>query len=358
MSRTRVATWRSLLAVAVLFLCSGCAATTSQTPLPQPGAAAGRTTTARAEDCFPFERLPQRLQGRASDLLLNALDGEALYTIAADIKPMSSGFYSTQVTVANPELREVDEIRQILRMWTCGDEIDAIVHPFSAVYEGKRPLDAAVFNRPALQRMMARQQAFFAPYGLSPSADPAVALMAIEYDTTTARLRGYGYFFGYPDYAVDFFVSAADEQKATDTHVPRDFISLPTVRGERRFVYAAPKGHSLNAEDLALRSATEKVFADYSARRARHITKDSSAGVLALVREWFDDGRGDVRPSNASTCASTPAARSRDALPIEGHSKMRSCTESFMMAPALASVSGNENIVPWPTVLVTFRAAP
>jgi hypothetical protein len=290
-------------------LCCGCAAATSQTPLQQSRAAdVGTPTTARAEECFPFERLPQRLQSRASDLLLSALDGEALYTIAADIKSMSSGFYSAQVTVANPDLRDVDEIRQILQSWTCGGEIDAMVHPFAAVYEGKRPLDATVFNRPALRQMLARHQAFFAPYGLSPASNPAVALMAIEYDTTTARLRGYGYFFGYPDYAVDFFVRAADEEKATGAHVARDFVSLPTVRGDRRFVYAAPKGHSLNAEDRALRSEVEQVFAEYRARRARHIQRGSSAGVLALVREWFDDGRGDVRPSNASKRASTPAA--------------------------------------------------
>ncbi len=289
---------RSLYAGAVVLLLGGCAAAISQAPA---GSSSVQAGAARAEDCFPFERLPQALQGRATDLLLNALDGEALYTIAADIKPMSSGFYSAQVTVAEPDLRDADQVRQILQAWTCGGEIEAAVHPFSAVYEGRRPLDAAVFNLPALRRMLAKHQAFFAPYGVSPSTDPMIALMAIEYDTTSARLRGYGYFFGYPDYAVDFFAAAADEQKATGGQVARDFIRLPTVRGEGRFVYAAPKGHEPNAEDLALRARVEQVFAEYEVRRARHITPGSSAGVLALVREWFDNGRGDVRPSNAAT---------------------------------------------------------
>ena len=167
------------------------------------------------------------------------------------------------------------------------------------MYEGRRPLDAAVFNLPALRRMLAEHQAFFGPFGVSPFTDPMVALMAIEYDTTSARLRGYGYFFGYPDYAVDFFAKAADEEKGSRTPVAREFISLPTMRGKGRFVYAAPTGHQLNADDLALRAGVEKVFADYQARRARHIREGSSAGVLALVREWFDNGRGDVRPSNA-----------------------------------------------------------
>lgn len=34
---------------------------------------------------------------RADALLFKALDGEALYTIAADLKPLSSGFVSMQI---------------------------------------------------------------------------------------------------------------------------------------------------------------------------------------------------------------------------------------------------------------------
>ena len=230
---------------------------------------------------------------------MKALDGEALYTIASAIKPMSSGISSLQVDAAAPDLTDADTLRQILASWTCGGEIRATLHHFAAVYQGKRPLDAVVFNVPRMRALVRDRASFFGPYGVSPSSDPIEVLMAIEYDQTTARLRGYGYLFGYPDYAVDFFVQASDSQKASGTFVERDFISLPTVLGERHFVYAAPKGHQPNEADKALRAATEKVYQDYVARRARHIKDGSASGVLALVREWFDDGRGDVRPSNA-----------------------------------------------------------
>ena len=252
-----------------------------------------------ASACFPFESLPAALRPRAETLLLKALDGEALYTIASNIKPMSSGIASLQVDAAAPDLTDADALRQILATWTCGGEIRAVLHHFAAVYEGKRPLDAAVFNVPRMRALVRDRAAFFGPYGLSPSSDPIEVLMAVEYDQTTARLRGYGYLFGYPDYAVDFFVQAADSQKANGTFVERDFISLPTVLGERHFVYAVPKGHQANDADKALRAATERVYQDYVARRARHIKDGSASGVLALVREWFDDGKGDVRPSNA-----------------------------------------------------------
>ena len=256
-------------------------------------------SSAPAAACFPFETLAPALRDRAETLLLKALDGEALYTIAADLKPMSSGIASLQIDVAQPDVTEADDLRTILGAWTCGGEIRATVHHFAAVYQGKRPMDAVVFNLPRLRAMLREKAAFFAPRGISAATDPLEALMAVEYDPTTARLRGYGYLFGYPDYAVDFFVEASDAQKAGGAFVERDFISLPTVLGERHFVYAAPKGHTPNSADLALRAAAQKVYDDYATRRARHITPGSARGVLALVREWFDDGRGDVRPSNA-----------------------------------------------------------
>lgn len=285
----------SILALG-LFLSSCAPATAPQT---HPATAPARPAGLTAADCFPFERLAEPLRKRARDLLLTALDSEALYTIASDIKPMSSGFYTTQVTVATPDLRDAEEVREVLRTWTCGGELSASVHHFAAVYEGRRPLEGVVFNLPAVRRMLEAKQAFFAGYGISRSADPVESLMAVEYDSSSARLRGYGYFFGYPDYAVDFFAVAADEQKKTGTLVPRDFLSLPTARGERRFVYATPKGHQQNDADRALKAAVERVFTDYMARRTRHIKGDDSTHVLALIREWFDDGKGVVKPSNA-----------------------------------------------------------
>lgn len=258
-----------------------------------------------ATECFPFERLPATLQARASGMLLQALDGEALYTLAGGLKPMSSGFVSSSFTVDAPDLAEAEAVRQVLSAWTCGGEIAAGLHHFAAVYGGRRSLEAVVFHRPALRDLLVRHATFFTPYGLSPSSDPMEVVMTVEYAATSQRLRGYGYLFGYPDYAVDFFVEASEAQRREEvetgkgTLVPRDFVSLQTVRGERRFVYAVPKGHEANAADEALRAEADAVYADYAERRARHVQEGASSGVLALVREWFDDGTGDVRPSNA-----------------------------------------------------------
>ena len=252
-----------------------------------------------AAACFPFETLPPELQTRAEDMLLRALDSEALYTIASTIKPMSSGILTLQISVAAPALDEAENVRRILEKWTCGGEISALLHHFAAVFDGRRSLDVSVFNLPALRRLLTERAAFFAPYGLSASADPMEVAMAVDYEPTGARFRGYGLLFGYPDYAIDFFVKASDSEKDTKVFVERSFLSLPAFAGERRFVYAVPKDHQPNDADRALRARVEPVFADYSARRKRHITAGSSRGVLTLLREWFDDGTGKVRPSHA-----------------------------------------------------------
>ena len=264
------------------------------TPVP----AAQVATRADAAACFPFETLAPALRARAETMLLRALDGEALYSIATDIKPMSSGVASARVRVDDPDLADAEELRQILRVWTCGGEISAHLHHFAAVYDGARPLEAMVVNHAALRRVLDERAAFFGRYGLSSSSDPMEVMMAVEYDRTSARFRGYGLLFGYPDHAVDFFVEAADTQAETGAFVERDFISLPTMRGTNYFVYAVPKGHVTVDEDRQLRERAEPVFTDYQARRTRHIRGDSAEGVLDLVREWFDNGTGDVRPSN------------------------------------------------------------
>lgn len=267
---------------------------------------------APASECFPFERLPEALRPKAEAMLLQALDGEALYTIAGGLKPMSSGFVSSSFKVGAPDLADAEATRQVLSAWTCGGEIAAGLHHFAAVYQGARSMEAVVFHRPALRDLLVRHASYFSPFGLSPSSDPMEVVMTVEYAGATPRLRGYGYLFGYPDYAVDFFAQASETQRLEEektgkgTLVPRDFFSLSTVRGERRFVYAVPKGHEPNDADRALKAAADTLYADYAARRARHIKGDSAAGVLALVREWFDDGTGDVRPSHARRQPSKP----------------------------------------------------
>jgi hypothetical protein len=292
----------------------------------------------RAE-CFPFERLSAEQRKRGEELLLKALDNEALYTIVGGLKPMSSGFQSFQLQISLPRIEfaeaekvvrelearkgeelsaddkrrltqakqaverkqtldRINDTRVIFEQWKCGEEIFADVQHFSEVYEGRRHLDAVVFSRPRLRQMLAEKTDFFSRWGITANSHPLQVLYAVEVDKTNARFGGYGYLFGYPDYAVRFFALASDEQNFTGKFVERDFYSIPTFERETNgFVYATPKGHTENETDKALRARSMEIFTAYKKRRAEYIG-EGKKGVVEMLRDWFCEAN-KCSPSNA-----------------------------------------------------------
>lgn len=303
-------------------------------------AAYGQNLTAR-ENCFAFEKLPGEQRKKAEELLLKALDSEALYTIAGNLKPMSSGFQSFQIQVqlsrlepaeAEKTVRElgakrtdelsaseksrlsqaksaaqrqaaldqINETRRIFDEWRCGEnELFADVHHFARAYEGKRHLDAVVFARPALRKMLAEKSDFFSRWGVTMNSHPLEALYAVDRDETSARFAGYGYLFGYPDAAVRFFVESAFNEELTGRFVERDFLSIPTIKSEKNgFVYAVPKAYTESDADKTLRTQAMRIFTSYQRRRAAYIG-EGKKGVVELVRDWFC-AAGKCSPQNAA----------------------------------------------------------
>jgi hypothetical protein len=287
-------------------------------------------TAARA-DCFPFERLAPEKRERAEQLLLKALDSEALYTIVGNLKPMSSGFLSFDFPARLPRLseqealdaektlgakaaetlsaeekarlaqakqavsrartlREIEEIREILALWRCGAGDGAFfadVQHFAKTFEGRRHAEAVVFNRANLRRAVREKSDFFSRWAITANSHPLQILYAVETDETGARFGGYGYLFGYPDYAVEFFVRAADSEEFTGKFVERDFYSVPTFsRPTNGFVWAVPKNHAENEIDKAIRAEAAKIYAEYKTRRERYIGAGKK-GVVEMMRDWF-----------------------------------------------------------------------
>jgi hypothetical protein len=245
------------------------------------------------EQCFPVELLPEGERAAAGDLFLKLLDSEALYTVAGGIKPMSAGFVMFRTPSSAIEAEEVDKARRYLEYFRCGGELVATVHHFARLYPDEktkqlqRYFDGVVFHRSGLRRALLAHREFFGPAGVTENTSPVEALMATEYLEGPPRLRGLGYLFGYPDYAVDFFVSAAKEQAFTGKFVERDFISMPTfARAERGMVYAVPKGHAEVEADKTLRTKLAAILDEYRRRRAEYIG-DGKAGVVAMLRDWF-----------------------------------------------------------------------
>lgn len=251
-------------------------------------------------DCFPLERLPETLRGKAEATLLKLLDSEALYTIVGGMKPMSSGFVQLNFDTQKPDVARIEELRQIFSTFHCGDSIMANLLPFHIAQKNKRYAEGVVFHRPAVRAMVAKYADFFAPYGVTASTPPMDIVLIVEHDSTTARNRGLGYLYGYPKRAVDFFVEAQDEMGKTKKLVPRDFFQIPTFGRETgSFVYALPKGAKVEVEDEALKSKAARILSEYRKRRKTYIGKDK-ADVAALLRGWFKGADGLCAPENAT----------------------------------------------------------
>ncbi|MGQ0540655.1 MAG: hypothetical protein ACT4O9_02245 [Blastocatellia bacterium] len=256
--------------------------------------------SAQRAECFPLERLPAEKRAKANDLLLKALDSEALYTIVGGLKPMSSGFANFQIEVRPPrdekkraerrqKLADINETREILAQFKCGDEIFADVQHFAKTFDGKRFSEALVFHRPSLAAMIKTRSDFFDRWAITEKSHPLQVLFAIEYDETGARFGGYGYLFGYPEYAIRYFVQAADEEEFSGKFVERDFYSIPTfASASNRFVYAVPKGHKEKPEDRELKEKALKTFEEYKLKREQYVG-DGKKGVVELLRVWLCD---------------------------------------------------------------------
>lgn len=298
------------------------------------------------DQCFNFDKLSPELRKTSEELLLRAMDHAVLYTLAGGIKPMSSGFAPyKQISTSLPSvdgteaeaivadlgkkektsltseekmklaqaesaveraktLKELEDLRTILKYWRCGDEIFADLHHYSQSNNGKRSLDIVVFSKPALQNTIRNKQDFFSRWGITPSANPFEVIYAIEVERSTARNAGYGYLFGYPDHAVEFFVKASDSENMTGHFVKREFLSIPTVlHPKNAFVYAVPVGHQTNSADIAIKEKAAPIFAEYTKRREEYIG-DGKKGIVALVRDWFCGENGQCTPSQPKNSSS------------------------------------------------------
>lgn len=272
-----------------------------------PPRAAARPTPAPAVPpaaCFPVERLTPDDRRVAELLLLRLGDGEALYTLAGGIKPLSSDVADLQLRVApsvdTVALARLDQLRRVTAALHCG-EIGAFVQLFAAPQRRAdstlvRSSAVVLYHRRSLRALVERQAPFFAALGVTPAADPRDLVEAVEHAERAPRWRGYGHLFGYPDDAVDFFVRAGLEGDRTGQLVPRDFRRIETVRKypEGRdgpavlsaFVYAVPKGAPEGEGDRRLRTAAAPAYARYVRERVRFVTADST-GAVALWRAWL-----------------------------------------------------------------------
>jgi len=250
-------------------------------------------------ECFPIETLPEELQAPALALLLQALDTEALYSIGGDLKAMSSGFASLEFPTEDGGSDDLTDLETIVATFHCGAALEGAVQVFTQDFEGTSFAEALIFRAPRFPETVDGYPDPFETIGVDGATAPLEVVDAVDAASDSERFRGYGYLFGYPEHAVDFFVEAAEIEAETGNFVERDFLHIPVYdRPTGAFTYAVPVDHEPNDADDALAAAAQPVLATYAARRAQFVG-DGKEGVLALLRSWFDDGTGSCSPDHA-----------------------------------------------------------
>ncbi len=182
-----------------------------------------------------YRQLPPAERQLADSVLLTALDNEALYTLLDTLKPMSSvQFY--QLPLRSAQTQERDSAREtILKLQRIANTLSAgdyqfLLQPFERPDSVYRNMEIYVIRKSALQKRVSDAFAFYSKLGITPDAHPATILAVTEYENKYDRWRSYGYLFGYPEYAVDFFIQAGMQQDSTGVFVQRDFFRSPYMR--------------------------------------------------------------------------------------------------------------------------------
>ena len=223
-------------------------------------------------------------------LLRQAADHEGLYCLVGGLKPMSTGIWRGELQVENPDLKELRAVRAALapvrnEVWY------ADVMVFAKAHEGERSADAYVVHRGALARTIERFGPFWSQWGIAPCTHPAEVVAIVERLPEADRWRAYGYLFGVPAEAVEFFVEAGQAAAGRDDVGPgkdRQFVQIPTFAAESgRFTYAVPLHHERTAADEALASEASRILRAYAERREGLADTGSLiAGLRRLDRQF------------------------------------------------------------------------
>ncbi|GAB5528072.1 MAG: hypothetical protein Roseis2KO_59440 [Roseivirga sp.] len=238
----------------------------------------------------------------ANLLLAYGLEHEALYTMLDSLKPMSSlgpvlsyplakkdWMADGYRHVVNPQadsiriaLKELDSWHRITKELS-NEHLQFLVIPFRQPWDEKRHIQVLVCRKDQFRKTLQREALFFGQWGFTANADPATVLTAIEFESENDRYRAYGYLFGYPDYAVDFFVEASIAGEESGEFVTRDFFHIPVAAGDKGyFTYAIPKGYIPGKSDSMIYNRAWATLARYNQLKGQY-EKKRSVGCLGIA---------------------------------------------------------------------------
>jgi hypothetical protein len=235
-----------------------------------------------------YRQLPPVQRSMADSLLRWALDHEALYTLADTLKPISS-FKGWRLPLLSVDRRQRDSARQVCESLQqvaaalSNQRVQLVYNPFERPDSIYKNIEVYAVRNSVLAQRIRQQADFYTALAITPSSGAATVLAITEHAGKYQRWRSYGYLFGYPSLAVDFFVQAGRQQDSTGQLVARDFFHVPVQAAQQGyFTYAVPKGYQPMPSDSAIYHRAQATLQRYKRLRQRY---QRSSGVKA-ARLW------------------------------------------------------------------------
>jgi hypothetical protein len=227
-------------------------------------------------ECFAFEKTESpELKKTATAILSEALDSEALFTIASGMKPVSLGFW---YAFGSSEER-VAEWRSALPLLSCGDDLEWWIAPVGPVYRGKRFVHLHVARRSAVLRVMSEHPEFFGRLKIDQTMSTPRILSMIDNARPEDVFRGLGLLLGSPESAVRY----GEAQRTLQTEglrLPQGSLTLPTGGG-RPFAWSwqRPIGAESTPGEKQREERAKAILEEYNKRK--------NPAVNELLRNWF-----------------------------------------------------------------------
>ena len=247
-----------------------------------------------------YRQLSSAEKALVDSMLSYALDHEALYTLLDTIKPISSVKFlhypianyhgvkgKTDVVKETKLLLPAESYQKICSLLS-NKYFQFVVSPFQRIDSLNRNIEIYITRKSSFSKKINEHQSFFGQWGFTASSNPATVLSVIEYENKYDRYRGYGYLFGYPKHAVDFFTEAASAEDSTKQFVKRNFFAIPVYAAEKgHFTYAVPKDYEISITDSAIYKNAIATLNNYKKARNKFI-KNGNFSAFKLWMKKFN----------------------------------------------------------------------
>ena len=234
-------------------------------------------------------------KSQADSLIQYALNHEALYTLCDTLKPMSSIQLFRLPLLSSDAMIRQNAIDSLQKLYSLVNKMNTkelcfILNPFERNDGDYKNLELYVVRKSEVRKMILRNASFYARMGIAEHASMGSVLSITEFENKYDRWRSYGYLFGYPSHAVDFFVEAGRSQDSTGQFVQRNFFAIPVFAGKTGyFTYAIPKNYQPTQIDSMLYHK-----AMYTLDRYRTIKeKNNKASAIRLLKKMNHKRRRD-----------------------------------------------------------------